>query len=442
MTDNKTAAVSVKKNSREPEIGCVPRKFWFGFFGSHFLVPIICALTHIRVRPDKEFVKHEGPIIVLANHESYLDPMVINRLTKARPANFVTGEFVFRARGWGYLFKLGGAIPKKQFVVDTVAVKAMMRVMKRKGVLIIFPEATRHVDGKSIEFDDGVAKLAKKSGASVYIAHIHGAYMSWPRWSVSGMRKGRITAEFVRKIYAPEVESMSVDELQQQILAGIDYNENEWIRENPRKYRSSRPAAGLQNIAYACPRCNREFTMRYMNSGKHDMIQCNNCGNAARILPTGLLAPVDPNCFVYDDLHKWAQWERAAISEEIRSENFRMELDADLFKVFDAFTFAKTGSGKVTITGKEIIYEGTECEAGDGIPYKKGRPLAGYRNVDLGSVCRPVKVVFEIDTMRGLVASYGKYFEIYDRAGQLYRFYVDGQKVFKVHEIVALLGRK
>ena len=74
--------------------------------------------------------------------------------------------------------------------------------------------------------------------------------MSWPRWSRSGMRKGRITAEFVRKIYAPEVESMSVDELQQQILAGIDYNENEWIRENPRKYRSSRPAAGLQNIAY------------------------------------------------------------------------------------------------------------------------------------------------------------------------------------------------
>ena len=44
--------------------------------------------------------------------------------------------------------------------------------------------------------------------------------------------------------------------------------------------------------------------------------------------------------------------------------------------------------------------------------------------------------------MRGLVASYGKYFEIYDKNGELFRFYVDGQKVFKVHEIVTLLGKK
>lgn len=48
-----------------------------------------------------------------------------------------------------------------------------------------------------------------------------------------------------------------------------------------------------------------------------------------------------------------------------------MELDADLFKVFDAFTFAKTGSGKVTITGKEIIYEGTECEAETEYPIRR-----------------------------------------------------------------------
>ena len=32
--------------------------------------------------------------------------------------------------------------------------------------------------------------------------------------------------------------------------------------------------------------------------------------------------------------------------------------------------------------------------------------------------------------------------EIYDKNGELFRFYVDGQKVFKVHEIVTLLGKK
>ena len=441
MQEKVSNAASRSKAPRDYDIGCEPSKFWFGFVGSHIIVPIVCALTHIKVKPDMEFVKHEGPIIVISNHESYLDPMVINRLTKARPANFVTGEFVFRAKGWGHWFKLGGAIPKKQFVVDTAAVKAMMRVMKRNGVIIVYPEATRHVDGKSITFDDGVARLAKKAGASVYIAHIHGAYMAWPRWSKSGMRRGRISAEFVRKIYSDEVKESTIEELQQKILDAVDYKENDWIREKPRTYKGKKLASGLQNIAYACPKCGSEYTMQYMNSGKHDMIQCSNCGNAARYLPTGLIEKADPQCVVFDDLHKWTEWEKGLIKEQLDAGGFKMEMNADLFKVFDRFTFAKTGKGRVTITDKEITYFGTDCPAEEGIPNKKGKPLRKYKDRTLDSSAPFERKVFEIDTMRGLVASYGKHFEIYDKDGELYRFYVDGQKVFKIHEIVTLLGK-
>lgn len=442
MQEKPSNAASRSKAPRDYDIGCVPSKFWFGFVGSRIIVPLVCAYTHIKVKPDMEFVKHEGPIIVISNHESYLDPMVTNRLTKARPANFVTGEFVFRAPAWGHWFKLGGAIPKKQFVVDTAAVKAMMRVMKRNGVIIVYPEATRHVDGKSIEFDDGVARLAKKAGASIYIAHIHGAYLAWPRWSRSGMRKGRISAEFVKKIYSDEVKALSVEELQQQILDGVNYNENDWIRENPRTYKSRKLAAGLQNIAYACPKCGSEYTMQYMDSGKHDMIQCSNCGNAARYLPTGLIEKADPQCVVFDDLHKWTEWERGLISDQLKAGGFKMEMNADLFKVYDRFTFAKTGKGRITITDKDITYVGTDCPAEEGIPYKKGKPIRKYKDRKLDPNAPFETKVFEIDTMRGLVASYGKHFEIYDKDGELYRFYVDGQKVFKVHEIVTLLGKK
>ncbi|MCR4558430.1 MAG: 1-acyl-sn-glycerol-3-phosphate acyltransferase [Saccharofermentans sp.] len=441
MQENVSNAASRSKAPRDYDIGCVPSKFWFGFCGSRIIVPIVCAYTHIKVKPDMEFVNHEGPIIVISNHESYLDPMIINRLTKARPANFVTGEFVFRAKGWGHWFKLGGAIPKKQFVVDTAAVKAMMRVMKRKGVIIVYPEATRHVDGKSIGFDDGVARLAKKAGASIYIAHIHGAYMAWPRWSRSGMRKGRISAEFVKKIYSDEVKESSIEELQQKILDGVDYNENDWIRENPRTYKSKKLAAGLQNIAYACPKCGSEYTMQYMDSGKHDMIQCSNCGNAARYLPTGLIEKVDPQCVVFDDLHKWTEWERGLIEGQLKAGGFKMEMNADLFKVFDRFTFAKTGKGRITITDKAITYVGTDCPAEEGIPYKKGKPMRKYKDRKLDPSAPFETKVFEIDSMRGLVASYGKHFEIYDKDGELYRFYVDGQKVFKIHEIVSMLGK-
>ena len=89
MQENVSNAASRSKAPRDYDIGCVPSKFYFGFLGSRIIVPLVCAYTHIKVKPDMEFVNHEGPIIVISNHESYLDPMIINRLTKARPANFV-----------------------------------------------------------------------------------------------------------------------------------------------------------------------------------------------------------------------------------------------------------------------------------------------------------------------------------------------------------------
>jgi len=447
MSENKELApakdnkVKVKKE-KEYDIGCVPKTFYFSFLGSTIIVPIVSFFLNIKVKPDKEFMEHEGPIIVLANHESYLDPMVINKLTGARKANFVCGEFVFRKNPWGRWFKLGGAIPKKQFVVDTVSVKSMMKVMKRGGVLIIFPEATRSVDGSTIEFDDGVAKMAKKVNASIYIAHFHGAYLSWPRWSESGRRPGKITAEFVRKIYSDEVAASTTEELQQKILDGIKYNENDWIRQNPRNFRSSKPAAGLQNIAYACPKCGKEFTMRYLDSGKHDLIQCNNCGNAARILPTGLLEGADVGCEVFDDLHKWVLWERQLIRKQIEDGTFSMTLDANLFKKWDELSFCNTGRGKVYIADGKIRYVGTDCPSEDGIPYKKGKVRAGYKNRTLDGVSRPREVEFDMKTMRGLVVSYGKYFEIYSKEGELFRFYVDGQQVFKIHEAVEYYCKK
>ncbi len=431
-----------KDKKKELDIGCVPSTFYFGFLGSRIIVPLTALFMNIRVKKDKEFMEHEGPIIVMSNHVSYLDPMIINKLTGHRKANFVCGEFVFRKEPWGTWFKKGGAIPKKQFVVDAVSVKSMVKVMKRKGVLIVFPEATRSVDGSSIGFDDGVAKLAKKSGASIYIAHIHGGYMSWPRWSTSGRRPGKITAEFVRKIYSDEVENSSLEELQEKILEGISYNENDWARKEGRKFRNKALAAGIQNIAYACPKCGREFTMTCLNAGRHDLIQCNNCGNGARVLPTGLIEKADAESKVFDDLHQWVLWERDLIRKQVEGDGFIMQMQANLFKKWDEYIFANTGKGTVTVTPGKIVYEGTDCDSSEGIPYRHGKALKKYAKRNLDEAGKPVRIEFDMNTMRGLVVSYGKHFEIYSKDGELFRFYVDGQKTFKVHEVVEMFSKK
>ena len=430
------------KKPVEYDIGCVPSNWWYHCIGENILVSLIALFTGIKVKPDQDYLNEEGPIIVISNHESYLDPMVTSLLTRGRPGNFVTGEFVFRKEPWGHWFKLGGAIPKKQFVVDTVAVKAMMKVMKRKGVLFIYPEATRSVDGSTITFDDGVAKMAKKAGAAIYIAHIHGAYLTMPRWGKGlSIRKGKITAEFTHKLPGAKVKEMSAEEIQQYILDGMKYDENDYARETKLIYKGKNLACGLQNVAYICPKCAQEFTVQWAGKKESDCVVCSSCGNKVRYLPTGLLEGASGEDKSFDDLHKWTVWEKDQVEQELAKGDFRMELEADLHKMFDPLTWAKTGSGKVTITSTEITYDGTDCDASDGIPYKKGKPMKKYKNRTLDGIAKPVKQVFEIATMRGLVAKYGKCFEIYSKDGELFRFYVDGQKVYKVHQVVELLGK-
>lgn len=449
-TEEGSALVVTNNNSDKPvktkkeyqyDIGCVPSKFWYEFVGGKLLVPLACLIARIKVKADPDYLKEEGPIVILGNHPSYLDPIVVERLTHGRPVNFVTGEFLFRSKTWGHWFKLGGAIPKKQFVVDTGAVKAMMRVLKRKGTLVVFPEATRFVDGKSISFDDGVAKLIKKNNAALYVCSSHGAYLTFPRWTQSGVRLGKITAEFTQKLPASKVAEMSVQELQDFILKSLDYNENDYSRANNPIHKNKKLAAGLQNVAYACPSCGKEFTMVFDAAKGGDVISCSACGNQVRMLTNGLLTKVKESDVIFDDLHKWTLWERENTAKQIENPDYRMELDCRLFKVYDKIDFANTGSGKVIITPTSIAYDGTDCEASEGIPYHKNKVRKDYKGQGLDMVSKPVKYSFEIRTMKGLVGKIGKCFEIYDSKGELFRFYVDGNTVFKVQQIVSLLGK-
>ena len=428
------------KNNSDVDIGREPSKFWYGFIGSQLIVPLICWYTKIKVKPDQDYLKEEGPIVVLGNHPSYLDPVVVERLTHGRPTNFVAGEFVFRKKGWGYWFKLGGAIPKKQFVVDTVAVKAMMRVLKRKGSLCIFPEATRFIDGTSKSFDDGVARMIKKTNSAIYIARSNGAYLTWPRWSESGMRMGKITASFVRKLPGEKVKDMSIEEIQEYIMDGMAYNEYDYSRASNPTHRNSKMASGIQNVGFICPKCKKQFTMDFVGGST---VKCSDCGNEINVLGNGLFEAGNDESKTFEDLHEWVKWEKDIIAEELKNPDFKMELDCRLVKEIGISSFAHTGNGKITVTADEILYEGSDCEVEYGIPCHHGKDKRVSKSkMDLFEKnSKNISRTYGIKSMKGLAAKYGQYIEIYDKDGELYRFYTEGKKVFKIQQVVMLFKK-
>lgn len=422
--------------ANKDEQGRVPSTFFYSFCATDVVVPILSFLMRIHAKPDKEFLKAEGPIFILGNHPSYLDPFVVMRLTRGRKVNYLAGEFLFRNRIWGYLFRKAGIIEIKQFTKDTGAVMGMMRVVKRNGVLAVFPEATRFIDGKSIGFDDGMAKFIKRCKASIWFMESHGAYMTYPRWSRSFLRLGRIDAKFSKVLSKEEVAAMSVEELHEEMLRQLDYNENDYARETGIKYKNRKLASGLQYVAYACPKCEAEFTMRFTG---RDEIRCEKCGNRVKMLQTGLLAPGNEESKTFEDLHQYSEWERSVTREQIKSPDFKLSLDARLMMKFDAVDFSHVGNGTLTVTTEKIVYEGTKCDPKDGIVYHKKKIRRGYKKRELkGS---PVRLEFDISDMKGIVVGFGDYVETHDKEGTLYRFKIDGQKVFKVQQIVAMNGR-
>ena len=127
-----------------------------------------------------------GPVVVIGNHPSYLDPFIMGLVMLPRRINFLTTANFFRSPLLRRLLLAVGAIPKVQFRSDIHAMKQMIATIRAGGLLGIFPEGQRSVDGRTMPYDEAIAKMIQKFDCPVVTVLEHGAYLAWPRWSLSG----------------------------------------------------------------------------------------------------------------------------------------------------------------------------------------------------------------------------------------------------------------
>ncbi|MBR5417844.1 MAG: 1-acyl-sn-glycerol-3-phosphate acyltransferase, partial [Clostridiales bacterium] len=134
MFDRRGDKVGEEKASRKEkgskkeqvEYGCVPSKFWYSFFGTRIALPVLKLRFGIKVKPDEKIKALEGPLVIVGNHPSFIDPVIMAATLRGRPINFVAGEFLFRRKIFGPVITKGGCIPKAQFRNDLRTVRAMM----------------------------------------------------------------------------------------------------------------------------------------------------------------------------------------------------------------------------------------------------------------------------------------------------------------------------
>ena len=152
----------------------------------------------------KENIPKTGPVIILCNHQSFLDPMLCQR-GSSRDIWYVARSSLYTSpiigRAMGHL----NTIPIHRGESDIASIRKIIGKLKDGCIVGLFPEGTRSLDGKIVSIKPGFTLLIKRSGASVVPAVLDGTFDSWPKgqkWPKL-FRKGGIT--FAKPISAETI---------------------------------------------------------------------------------------------------------------------------------------------------------------------------------------------------------------------------------------------
>jgi 1-acyl-sn-glycerol-3-phosphate acyltransferase len=132
--------------------------------------PVASLMFRLRYR-HAERIPAYGPVLVVANHVSILDPLACARLVfdSGRLPHFLAKETVFRGLA-GTLLRSAGQIPVARFSADAhAALDAARADLDAGNVIVIYPEGsvTRDPDWWPMQARTGVARLALTTDAVV-----------------------------------------------------------------------------------------------------------------------------------------------------------------------------------------------------------------------------------------------------------------------------------
>lgn len=115
-----------------------------------------------------------GPALVVANHVSGLDPLLLIAAAR-RPIRFVIAAEHYRRFGFTWLYRAVGCIPVDRAVRPERAFREALRALRRGEVVALFPHGGIHLDSDPPRpLKSGVVKLAQMARCPIYPVRIDG----------------------------------------------------------------------------------------------------------------------------------------------------------------------------------------------------------------------------------------------------------------------------
>jgi glycerol-3-phosphate dehydrogenase (NAD(P)+) len=134
-------------------------------------------------RIGREHIPQSGPVILCANHRSFLDPFVIGTCAR-RPLYYVAKQELFRHRLVGWLLNSLGAFPVARGSGDRDMLATAKAILERGDAVLMFAEGTRTRPGALGRPKRGVGRLALETGAPVVPVAVIGTEAVRSGWRI------------------------------------------------------------------------------------------------------------------------------------------------------------------------------------------------------------------------------------------------------------------
>ena len=175
------------------------------------------------VRPRVDGIEHlprSGPFIICPNHQSYVDPLVVECVLPFgvfRQLFFVGAAEYFETRLTARLARALNIVPVDPDANLLKAMQAGAFGLRHGKVLMLFPEGERSIDGSVKRFRKGAAILSQHVGVPVIPVAINGMFEIWPRSRPLDWRRllpwsgHRVSVRFGAPLGAPKPATSCAD---------------------------------------------------------------------------------------------------------------------------------------------------------------------------------------------------------------------------------------
>lgn len=155
--------------------------------------------------------------IILGNHISAWDPLMVASIYKQNEIHFIAKESLYESKLFGFILNKLHAFRVNRGESDMAAMREAMQILRDGHVLGIFPEGHRQFGSTKVEkIETGVAVMALKSKVPVVPVLISGQYRFFgkvhavvgPAIALDDLRAQRADAQLLEQVKQRIIESL------------------------------------------------------------------------------------------------------------------------------------------------------------------------------------------------------------------------------------------